>query len=153
MEFGGNMTVKTQVPGQKIWDTFLNDTNILKAVIPGGEEVTKTGDKSYHVVLKQGVGPFKFTFDMDAEIVDMTAPTHAVISGKGKDRKGLGDFSMSMDMTLKDNGNGSMDIDYKITASVGGKLGAFGDRVLNSQTKKMEKEIVSNMEKALSGIA
>lgn len=153
MEFGGNMTIKTQVSGQKIWDTFLNDTSILCAVIPGGESVEKTGDKTYHVVMKQGLGPFKFTFDMDAEITEMTAPEHAVIAGKGKDKKGLGDFTMTMTLDLKDNGNNTMDISYKVNASMGGKLGSFGDRVLNAKTKGMEKEIVVNMEKALSGIS
>lgn len=153
MEFGGNMNVKTQVDGQKIWDTFLNDTNILCSVIPGGQSVEKTGDKTYHVVMKQGLGPFKFTFDMEAEITEMRPPEHAVIAGRGQALGGMGDFTMTMTLDLKDKGDGSMDVSYNVNASVGGKLGSFGDRVINAKAKGMEKDIVKSMEKALSGIS
>ncbi|MCL2025850.1 MAG: SRPBCC domain-containing protein [Leptospirales bacterium] len=153
MEFGGKITIETKVPVQKIWDTFLNDTSILCAVIPGGEKVDKVDDKTYQVVLKQGVGPFKFTFDMDAVLTDVVPPTHAEIEGEGKDRKGLGNFKMKMIMDLKDNGNGTMDIDYNVSATVGGKLGSFGDRILNAKTKTMEKEVKVNLEKALGSIS
>jgi carbon monoxide dehydrogenase subunit G len=153
MEFGGKITIETKVPGQKIWDTFLNDTNILCAVIPGGEKVDKIDDKSYQVVLKQGVGPFKFTFDMTAVLTNAVPPTHAEIEGEGKDRKGLGSFKMTMIMDLKDNGDGTMDVNYNVTATVGGKLGSFGDRVLGAKTKSMEKEIKANLEKALGNIS
>ena len=153
MEFGGKITIETKVPGQKIWDTFLNDTSILCAVIPGGEKVDKIDDKSYQVTMRQGVGPFKFTFDMNAVLTNVVAPTHAEIEGEGQDRKGLGNFKMKMVMDLKDNGNGTMDIDYNVSAVVGGKLGSFGDRILNAKTKTMEKEVKTNLEKALSNIS
>jgi len=153
MEFGGKITIETKVPGQKIWDTFLNDTSILCAVIPGGEKVDKIDDKTYQVVMKQGVGPFKFTFDMTAVLTNVVPPNHAEIEGEGQDKKGLGNFKMKMIMDLKDNGNGTMDIDYNVSAVVGGKLGSFGDRILNAKTKSMEKEIKENLEKALTNIA
>jgi len=153
MEFGGKITIETKVPGQKIWDTFLNDTSILCAVIPGGEKVDKVDDKTYQVTMKQGVGPFKFTFDMDAVLTNVVPPNHAEIEGRGKDRKGLGHFDMKMIMDLKDNGNGTMDIDYNVSANVGGKLGTFGDRILNAKTKSMEKEVKENLEKALGNIS
>jgi len=153
MEFGGKITIETKVPGQKIWDTFLDDTAILCAVIPGGEKVDKVDDKTYQVVLRQGVGPFKFTFDMKAVLTNVDPPTHAEIEGEGQDRKGLGNFKMKMIMDLKDKGDGTMDIDYNVSAVVGGKLGSFGDRILNAKTKSMEKEVKENLEKALSNIS
>ena len=153
MEFGGKITIETKVSGQKIWDTFLNDTSILCAVIPGGEKVDKVDDKTYQVVLRQGVGPFKFTFDMNAILTKVDPPTHAEIEGEGQDRKGLGNFKMKMIMDLKDKGDGTMDIDYNVSAVVGGKLGSFGDRILNAKTKSMEKEVKENLEKALSNIS
>ena len=153
MEFGGKITIETKVPGQKIWDTFLNDTNILCAVIPGAEKVDKVDDKTYQVVLRDGIGPFKFTFDMKAILVNATPPSHAEIEGEGQDRKGLGNFKMKMSMGLKDNGNGTMDVDYNVNATMGGKLGSFGDRILNAKTKSMEKDIKKNLEKALGGIS
>jgi len=153
MEFGGKITIETKVSGQKIWDTFLNDTAILCAVIPGGEQVDKVDDKTYQVVLKQGVGPFKFTFDMKAVLTNVDPPTHAEIEGEGQDKKGLGNFKMKMIMDLKEKGDGTMDIDYNVSAIVGGKLGAFGDRILNAKTKSMEKEVKENLEKALSNIS
>ena len=153
MEFGGKITIETKVPIQKIWDTFLNDTSILCAVIPGGEKVDRVNDKTYQVVMRQGVGPFKFTFDMEAVLANITPPNHAEIKGRGQDKKGLGHFDMTMVMDLKDNGNGTVDIDYNVSANVGGKLGAFGDRILNAKTKTMEKEVKENLEKALTNIS
>ena len=153
MEFGGKITIETKVPVQKIWDTFLNDTSILCAVIPGGEKVDKVDDKTYQVVLRDGIGPFKFTFDMKAVLTNAVPPNHAEIEGEGQDKKGLGNFKMKMTMDLKDNGNGTLDVDYGVSATVGGKLGSFGDRILNAKTKSMEKDIKTNLEKALKNIS
>jgi carbon monoxide dehydrogenase subunit G len=153
MEFGGKITINSKVSMQKIWDTFLSDTSILCAVIPGGEKVEKLDDKTWHVIMKQGLGPFKFKFDMTAKLVATTAPKHAEIEGEGQDVTKLGNFKMKMTLDLNDLGGGKIDVDYTINAVVGGKLGSFGDRILNAKTKTMEKEITANMEKALSSIA
>ena len=153
MEFGGKITINVQVSAQKIWETFLNDTSILCAVIPGGETVEKVDDKTWHVIMKQGLGPFKFKFDMTAVLTAMEAPKHAEIEGEGQDVTKLGNFKMKMTLDLNDIGNNQMEITYNINAVVGGKLGSFGDRILNAKTKTMEKEISKNMEKALSSIS
>ena len=48
-------------PMQRVWDC-LNDPEILKACLPGCEEITKTGDDEFKVVLTAAVGPVKARF-------------------------------------------------------------------------------------------
>ncbi len=152
MKFDGKMTVKSQVPLQKMWDALMNDPEILRAVIPGGEKVEKVDDKTFHVVLKQGIGPFKFKFNMNAVLVKTTPPTYAEIEGDGQDVTKLGNFKMKMVLNLKDLGASNIEITYEANATVGGKLGAFGDRILNAKAKSMEKDLVANLNEALKSI-
>ena len=153
MKFDGKMTVKSKVSMQKMWDTLMNDPKVLCAVIPGGEKVEKVDDKTFNVVLKQGIGPFKFKFNMNATMVKVTPPTYAEIEGEGHDVTKLGNFKMKMVLDLKDRGAGDIDIAYVVNATVGGKLGAFGDRILNAKAKSMEKDLVNNLNEALKNIA
>jgi carbon monoxide dehydrogenase subunit G len=153
MKFDGKMTVQSKVSLQKMWDTLINDPESLRAVIPGGEKVEKVDDKTFNVVLKQGIGPFKFKFNMKAVMVKMTPPTFAEIEGEGQDVTKLGNFKMKMELNLKDLGSNNFDISYVVNAFVGGKLGAFGDRILNAKAKSMEKDLVANLNEVLKGIA
>ena len=153
MKFDGKMTVKSQVSIQQMWDTLMNQPETLRAVIPGGEKVEKVDDKTFNVVLKQGIGPFKFKFNMHAVLVKVTPPTYAEIEGEGQDVTKLGNFKMRMVLDLKDCGAGNIDIAYVVNATVGGKLGAFGDRILNAKAKTMEKDLVHNLNEALKSIA
>jgi len=152
MKFEGKMNVKAQVTMQKMWDTLMNDPETLRAVIPGGEKVERIDDKTFNVVLKQGIGPFKFRFNMNAVLVKETPPTYAEIEGEGHDVTKLGNFKMKMVLDLKDLGSGNIEIAYMINATVGGKLGAFGDRILNAKAKSMEKDLVANLNEALKKI-
>ncbi len=153
MKFEGKMNVKSSVPLQKMWDTLMNDPETLRAVIPGGEKVERVDDKTFNVVLKQGIGPFKFKFNMNAVLVKETPPTHAEIEGEGQDVTKLGNFKMRMILDLQDLGSGNIEIAYMINATVGGKLGAFGDRILNAKAKSMEKELVDNLNEVLKKMA
>jgi carbon monoxide dehydrogenase subunit G len=153
MKFEGKMTVQSKVTLQKMWDTLINDPESLRATIPGGEKVEKVDDKTFKVVLKQGVGPFKFKFNMTAAMVRVTPPTFAEIEGEGHDVTKLGHFKMKMELNLKDLGSGKFDIAYLVNATVGGKLGAFGDRILNAKAKSMEKDFVNNLNEVLKNIA
>jgi carbon monoxide dehydrogenase subunit G len=153
MKFDGKMAVKSQVPMQKMWDALLNDPEILCAVIPGGEKVERVDDKTFNVVLKQGIGPFKFKFNLRAVLVKTTPPTYAEIEGEGQDVTKLGNFKMKMVLNLKNLGAGDIEIAYEVYVTVGGKLGAFGDRILNAKAKSMEKDLVANLNEALKNIA
>jgi carbon monoxide dehydrogenase subunit G len=153
MKFDGKMTVQSKVSLQKMWDTLINDPESLRAVIPGGEKVEKVDDKTFNVVLKQGIGPVKFKFNMRAVMVKVTPPTFAEIEGEGHDVTKLGNFKMKMELNLKDLGSNRFDIAYVVNATVGGKLGAFGDRILNAKAKSMEKDLVANLNEVLRNIA
>jgi carbon monoxide dehydrogenase subunit G len=86
-------------------------------------------------------------------MVKMTPPTFAEIEGEGQDVTKLGNFKMKMELNLKDLGSNNFDISYVVNAFVGGKLGAFGDRILNAKAKSMEKDLVANLNEVLKGIA
>jgi carbon monoxide dehydrogenase subunit G len=89
---------------------------------------------------------------MKAVLVKVTPPTYAEIEGEGHDVTKLGNFKMKMVLDLRDLGSGDVEIAYSANATVGGKLGSFGDRILNAKAKSMEKDLVANLNEALKNI-
>ena len=89
---------------------------------------------------------------MKAVLVKVTPPIYAEIEGEGHDVTKLGNFNLKMVLNLKDLGSDNIEIAYVVNATVGGKLGAFGDRILNAKAKSMEKDLVANLNEALKNI-
>jgi len=77
-------TQELHTPRERVY-AALTDPQVLQRCIPGCESLEKTGDDSYAVTIKAGIGAIKGIFKGNVRLEDMRAPEHyrIVVDGKG----------------------------------------------------------------------
>jgi carbon monoxide dehydrogenase subunit G len=53
---------------------------------------------------------------------------------------------------LKENAAGGVEVSYSANVNVVGKLAMFGDRIMRSKAKDVEKEFTANLQARLKGV-
>lgn len=78
------MTGEVQLPASRevVW-AKLNDPEVLKACIPGCEELNKTSDTEFQAVATTKIGPVKARFKGKVHLTDLNPPNGYKISGEG----------------------------------------------------------------------
>ena len=79
------MTGEVQLPASReaVW-AKLNDPAVLKACIPGCEELEATDDHGFRAVAKMKVGPVSARFKGKVTLSDLDPPNGYKISGEGE---------------------------------------------------------------------
>ena len=129
------MTGEVQLPAPRetVWQK-LNDAEVLKACIPGCEELTKNSDTQFHAVAVQKIGPVKARFKGIVNLTDLDPPNGYKISGQGDG--GVAGFAKGgATVALSDKDGGTL-LTYNVEAQIGGKLAQLGQRLINSAAKK-----------------
>lgn len=135
-------------PRQQVWDA-LNDPAILGRCIPGCEEVQKISETELHTRVMLKVGPVRARFAGKIFMLDIDAPSSCTLSFEGAG--GAAGFAKGRsNVTLADDSAGTR-LSYSAQASVGGKLGQIGGRLIDSSAKKMADEFFIAFESVLSG--
>jgi hypothetical protein len=134
------MTGEVTLPASRevVW-AKLNDPEVLKACIPGCEELTKDDDTHFSAVAKIKLGPVKATFKGKVELSDLDPPNGYRISGEGEG--GIAGFAKGgATVKLADAEGGGTVLSYDVNAQVGGKIMQLGSRLINSVAKKYADE-------------
>ncbi|MBV0912001.1 CoxG family protein [Anianabacter salinae] len=139
---------KIDAPRQTVWEAIL-DPDVLKACIPGCQEMTGSAEEGFEAVVVQKVGPVKATFKGQVRLEDMTAPSEVTLSGDGKG--GAAGFAKgSAKVTLTEDGEGTM-LTYDVDARVGGKLAQLGSRIIDGFAKKMADQFFERFQAVVEG--
>ncbi len=146
----GKFSVKA--PIQKLWDMLL-EPETLGSCLPGAEKIEKVDDTHYNAVVKQKVGPIKVTLSFRNVLTVVQAPTHLELEGEGEDMTKLGHMKQKTIVDLKDTGDGNVEVSYKSDVAIVGKLAMFGDRIMRSKAKDVEKEFTKNLQARLAAVA
>ena len=79
------MTGEVQLPAgrETVW-AKLNDPQVLKACIPGCEQLDKTSDSEFQAVATIKVGPVKARWKGKVRLSDLDPPNSYRISGEGE---------------------------------------------------------------------
>ena len=101
-----------------------NDPEVLKACIPGCQEMEKSGDNGFTAKVVQKVGPVKATFTGEVELSDIVEGESYTISGKGKGGA-AGGASGGAQVSLADSEGGTL-LTYTAEAKVTGKIATDG---------------------------
>jgi len=75
--------IQLAAPREAVW-AKLNDPAVLKACIPGCEELEKTEDQGFRAVAKMKVGPVSARFKGKVTLSDLDPPNGYRISGEGE---------------------------------------------------------------------
>lgn len=80
MEMTSNKRIEANT--EKIWNA-LNDTEVLKASMPGCESFETTGENTFQAKITAKVGPVKARFTFKVNLTDIDAPNGYTINGEG----------------------------------------------------------------------
>jgi carbon monoxide dehydrogenase subunit G len=130
------MNGEVQLPAARelVW-AKLNDTEALKASIPGCETLEKLSDTEFQAVATNKVGPVKARFKGKVRLSDLDPPNGYRISGEGDGGvAGFAKGGATVALTEKDGGTL---LTYNVEAQIGGKLAQLGQRLVNGAAKKL----------------
>jgi len=146
MQMTGSKTVEKS---PAVVFTSITSVDVLRASVPGCQEVTGSIEDGFEAVVVQRVGPVKATFKGKVLIEDAEPGKSLRLVGQGSG--GVAGFaSGEADVTLSDMGDGSTEVVYSVEAKVGGKLARLGGRIIDGFAKKMADQFFENLSTHLS---
>jgi carbon monoxide dehydrogenase subunit G len=146
MEINGERVIGASQ--QTVWDA-INDPEILKLCIPGGESVERVGDNEMKAVVMAKIGPVRARFSGKMTMMDVVAPNSCKIVFEGTG--GPAGFAKGQaTVALTAQGPNETLLTFSAAATVGGKLGQIGARLIESAARTISDEFFTNMMKQLS---
>ena len=132
-----DMTGEYRIPAPRemVWRA-LNDPDLLKACIPGCEEIQKISDTEFTAKVTTKVGPVSAKFGGRVQLLDLDPPNGYRIQGEGQG--GAAGFAKGgATVRLSDDGPAGTLLAYEAQAQVGGKLAQIGSRLVAGTAKKL----------------
>lgn len=146
MELTGAMLMAA--PREKVWQA-LNDPNVLVHCIPGCEEVQQISPTETHTRVLLKMGPVRARFVGKILMSDIRPAEGCTLDFQGSG--GAAGFARGTSVvTLASEGDGTR-LQYSATASVGGKLGQIGGRMIDASAKQMAEQFFSALQAQLAG--
>ncbi|GAB7526905.1 CoxG family protein [Paraburkholderia sp. 2C] len=140
---------KLPVSQQRAWEA-LNDTDVLRASIPGCESIDADGENAYALSMSASVGPVKARFKGRMLLTDIDAPhTYTIVfEGQG----GAAGFGKgNAQVTLEPDGDDATTLSYTASAQVGGKLAQIGSRLVDGAARKIAGEFFKRFSAQVTG--
>jgi carbon monoxide dehydrogenase subunit G len=134
-------------PRVKVWEA-LNDPAMLARCIPGCEEIDRISDTETRARVLVKMGPVRARFVGKILMTDIVAARSCklVFEGSG----GAAGFARGdSEVRLSDEGAGTR-LAYSTTASVGGKLGQIGGRMIDASARQMADKFFNNLQACLA---
>jgi hypothetical protein len=131
---------------EKIW-AGLNDTEVLKACIPGCESLEALSDTQMKAVAAVKLGPISAKFTGDVTLSDLDPPNGYTISGEG--RGGVAGFAKGGAKVRLSAQDGGTMLSYTVNAQVGGKIAQLGARLIDATAKSMAEQFFTKFAAAV----
>ncbi len=124
---------------EAVW-AALNDPEVLKACIPGCEELNKTSDTEFIAKVVAKIGPVKASFGGKVTLSEIDAPNGYTISGEGQGgAAGFAKGGAKVRLESVDGGAATI-LHYAADAQIGGKLAQIGSRLVEGSARKLADE-------------
>lgn len=132
MELHGSVAIPA--PLDQVWNA-LNDPEILRQCIPGCEEVVQVAADELHARVLLKMGPVRARFAGKVKMTDIRPQQGYTLNFEGSG--GSAGFARgSSVITLQTVGN-TTQLDYTAQASVAGKLGQIGGRLMDASARQL----------------
>ncbi len=131
-----DMTGERRIPAprEKVWEA-LNDTEVLKACIPGCQSLEKTSPTDMKATAAIKIGPIAARFTGQIALRDLDPPNSYRIEGEGQG--GVAGFAKG-GATVRLTEDGAFTVlNYDVKAQVGGKIAQLGARLIDATAKQM----------------
>lgn len=133
-----------------VWDK-LNDPEVLRACIPGCEELEYLSPTEFRATAKVKIGPVSARFKGRVLLSDLNPPISYVISGEGEG--GVAGFAKGGATVILSEKDGATSLEYNVDAQIGGKLAQLGQRLISGSAKKLADEFFARFSKIVETIA
>ncbi|HEX4303395.1 MAG TPA: carbon monoxide dehydrogenase subunit G [Rhizomicrobium sp.] len=144
MDFTGRYVIAA--PPQRVWDA-INDPAVLKACIPGCEQLDKTTPTEFVATARLKIGPLSAVFKGKVQLGDLDPPHSLRLSGEGAG--GVAGFAKGgAVVTLTPEGDGTI-LSYTAQATVGGKLAQIGQRMIDGAAKMIADDFFKRFSAAI----
>ena len=140
MEMSGEYRISAS--REVVWGA-LNEPEVLKACLEGCEKFDKISDSGFEAIVTTKVGPIKTTFDCTLQLSDIDPPKAYTLSGEGDG--GASGFAKGSVSVLLSESEGITVLNYDVDASLRGKIGQMGSRVIDSVAKMMADDFFDNL--------
>jgi hypothetical protein len=139
-------------PRETVW-AALNNLDVLKACIPGCEELNKTSDTEFVARVIAKIGPVKAGFGGKVTLSDLDPPNGYTIIGEGQGgAAGFAKGSAKVRLEPADGGVATT-LHYTADAQIGGKLAQIGSRLVEGSAKKLADEFFAAFAAQVSAAA
>jgi uncharacterized protein len=135
------------VPREKIWSA-LNDPNVLVDCIPGCEEVRQQSPTETHIRVLIKLGPVRARFVGKILMSDVHPNEACVLNFEGSG--GAAGFAKGSSTIRLLSEAGGTRLTYTAQASVGGKLGQIGGRMIDASAKQTADQFFAAFSKRLT---
>lgn len=142
----GKFTMKA--PIRKVWD-FLLEPGTLASCIPGAEKMEAVDDKTWEGIVKQKVGPITVKLKFTQTLTEVDPPKHVKAVGRGSDITKAGTFTQETIVDLKELAKDEVEVAYRSTVSIVGRLAIFGERIMRAKVNKVGAEFTRNLQEKL----
>jgi hypothetical protein len=132
MEFGGKYLFSA--PRDRVW-AALNDTNVLKAAIPGCSRLDWTGASTLECEIKVNLGLMSPTFTGDLELRDVDPAVRYTLAGRGRGGL-LGKAEAAADIALVDAPGGT-ELTFTANGGADGGIMKLGKAVIGNSAQKI----------------
>lgn len=131
----------------QVW-AAINDPDILQRCVPGCESIKAVSDTQREAVVMLKMGPVRARFSGQILLSDIQEPSSCRLTFEGTG--GAAGFAKGhSQVELQEEGTQTR-LRYTVSASVGGKLGQIGGRLIDSAARKIADEFFTALDAALS---
>jgi carbon monoxide dehydrogenase subunit G len=139
--------VRVDAPIEQAWKA-LTDLEGLAPCMPGAQ-LTSVEGEVYHGKVRVKVGPVISQFQGTATFVEKDETNHtAVIKAAGKDVRGQGNASATVNAQLAPDGTGTA-VSVSTDLNISGKLAQFGSGMIKEISEKLFAQFIANVEEQL----
>jgi uncharacterized protein len=146
MELNGEQLIAAPIPD--VWKG-LNDIDVLAKSIPGCEEISRISPEEIHAKVMFKIGPVRARFSGKLLLSDVIPDQSCSMAFEGSG--GAAGFAKGRSrVELKATEGGTL-ISYTTEASIGGKLGQIGGRLISASAKKIADDFFQRFAQELGG--
>jgi carbon monoxide dehydrogenase subunit G len=146
-----NETAVIGAPIEEVW-AFVTDVPRVGGCLPGTEEVTDLGGGAFGGAMKVKVGAISVRLEGRVRMVERDEASHvATLAIEAADRRVKGSVNATTRMTLASIDATTTELSLDTDAAVVGKLGQFGQAVIQKKTRQILDDFVDNMTLQLTG--
>lgn len=131
-----------------VWEA-LNSAEVLRACIPGCEELTGSPEDGFAATVKQKIGPVRATFKGAVTLSDVVPGQSYTIAGEGKG--GVAGFAKGSAQVQLRDAEGGTELIYEVDAKVGGKIAQLGSRLIDGFARKMAAQFFDRFQEQIEG--